>query len=259
MLLDKSANVNLFDRSGYTPLFWSSLNGSAEVSKMLINKGANPSPPSSGPQQLPSAAVEGGHDEVLTALLDKEGRPDQINVHNRTALHTASAGGHISIARLLLSTGAKPDTPDRYGRTPLFYAVCGGHIDMVRLLLMLPGVDKCRLDVWGRAPALEAQEREFHEINQLLCGNCEKVESGVESSIESDMAPSSTGEKASQFCDVCLRGISDEEEYYSCEDLNVCKRCPPVQTNSCPLCGNQLEERVCRNPVTPFWEQCVCM
>jgi ankyrin repeat protein len=264
MLLDKAALVNVFDRFGCTPLFWSSLNGQETVSRLLLNKGANPNPPSSGPQPLPSATTEGGHDAALRALLEKESNPEQFNVYHQTAFHMASAGGHISMATLLLSAGAKPDTPDRYGRTPLFNAVCGGHSDMVQLLLGLPDVDKCRPDIWGLTPALEAQRRGLHEINRLL--NSKNVESGMESITESSaeptVEPQSTGQKRFRFCDVCLRGILEGEECYSCDYFQTCKFCPPVQTKSCPLCGNELVKAIYRLPKTSFadlFESCVCM
>ncbi|CAG8895583.1 unnamed protein product [Penicillium egyptiacum] len=257
MLLDKAANINVFDRFGCTPLFWSSLNGHETVSRLLLNKGATLNPPSSGPQLLPSATTEGGHDVTLRALLGKESNSKQFNIYHRTALHMAAAGGHIPMATLLLSAGAKSDIPDRYGRTPLFNAVCGGHSDMVQLLLGLPDVDKSRPDIWGLTPPLEAQKRGFHEISLLLNSESENVDSGVEPIVK----PEST-EQRPRFCDVCLRGLLEEEVYYSCDYFYTCKFCPPAQTKSCPLCGNKLVKAIYRSPTTSIlevFESCVCM
>lgn len=261
MLLEKAVKVDAFDLSGRTPLFWSSLGGHETVLRLLLNKGANPNPnPScSGPQQLPSANIEGGHDVALRTMFEEQSNPDQFNVYHRTAFHMVSAIGHTSMARLLLSAGAKPDTPDRYGRTPLFNAVCGGHLDMVRLLLGLPEVDGCRPDIWGLTPALEAQKRELHEIKSLLNGKSEKLKADREPSAESSKEPPSVEQKDYRFCDVCLGGLPEEEEFYSCDYFKVCRFCPPVQTNSCPICGNQLEKEIYKPPPTSFEELCVCM
>lgn len=259
MLLEKATKVDIFDLYGRTPLFWSSLGGLESVSRMLLKKGANPNPPCPGPQQLPSANIEGGHEVALRTLFEEQSNPDQFNVYHRTALHMASAGGNTSIARLLLSAGAKPDIPDHYGRAPLFNAVCGGHLDMVQLLLGVPEVDGCRPDIWGLTPALEAQKRELHEIKCLLDGKTEKLKAGRETSAETNMEPPSVEQKDYRFCDVCLGGLPEEEEFYSCDYFNVCRFCPPAQTSSCPICGNQLEKKIYKPPPASLEERCVCM
>jgi hypothetical protein len=159
----------------------------------------------------------------------------------------ASARGRTSIVRLLLSAGAKPDTPDRYGRTPLFNAVCGGHPDMVQLLLSLPDVDKDHTDVWGLTSALEAQKRELHEIHSLLCGKGEGVESNAEAPYEEEKG----------FCGVCLGRFLDEEVFYGCKYFDICRFCPPVETNNCPVCGTKLERNM-YNPIFPRLGRNVC-
>ncbi|KAJ5212611.1 uncharacterized protein N7498_004257 [Penicillium cinerascens] len=257
MLLDKAAKVNVFDLFGQTPLFWSSLGGHESVSGLLLNKDANPNPnpPCSGPQQLPSANIEGGHEVALRALFEEQSSPDQFNVYHRTAFHMVSAIGHTSMARLLLSAGAKPDTPDRYGRTPLFNAVCGGHSDMVQLLLDLPGVDGSRPDIWGLTPALEARKRKLREIRGLLNGKIGNLEAGRESSAESSEEPSAKSSAKSSaesrakssvespsvaqdddgFCDICLGRLSEEKEFYSCDYLKLEKEIYKPPSTSTPL------------------------
>ncbi|KAJ5151324.1 uncharacterized protein N7482_010576 [Penicillium canariense] len=259
MILDKAAKLDVFDLMGHTPLFMSTWRGHETVSRLLLNKGANPSPPGSGPQQLPSAIVEGGHQVAVRTLFEEDSNPDEFNVYRRTALHMASASGNTSIARLLLSAGAEPGTTDRYGRTPLFYAVCGGHLDMVQLLLDLPKIDRCRPDIWGLTPAVEAEKRELHKIKRLLDSKAPKLNPGGESSAESSVDSPSLEPKSHRFCDVCLGRLSDEETYYSCEYFNICRFCPPVQTNSCPVCGNQLVKRTNTPPTPTLAEICVCM
>ena len=251
MLLEKAAKINVFDLFGCAPLSWSSFHGHTALSRLLLDRGANLNTPSSGPQPLASSPTQGGHEVASRVFLEKESNPDYFNIYQRTAFHMASAGGHTSTATFLLSAGAKPDVPDRYGRTPLFSAVCGCHEDTVQMLLGLPDVDKSRHDIWGLSPALEAQGRGLHEINRLL--------GGEDKDVESDMQPQSAEQKNSRFCDVCLRGIFEGEEYYSCDYFRTCKFCPPGETKSCPICGNELAKAIYRSPAVPFSELFECL
>jgi ankyrin repeat protein len=76
MLLDNHAKVDVSDRSGYTPLLWAAYSGHEALVRLLLDRGANPNPPSFGSQQLPSVAAESGHDAFLKTLIEQEGNPD---------------------------------------------------------------------------------------------------------------------------------------------------------------------------------------
>lgn len=196
--------------------------------------------------------VEGGHDGAARASLKQGSNPD-VNFLSRTPLHMASAEGHISEASLLIAAGARPDIPDRFGRTPLFAAVCGGHLDMVRFLIGLPGVKKYCSDVWGLTPAMVAKKMGMRKIHKLLRETSEAENSNPETWVT--LPPRNL---SSQFCDICLRRFSKEAEYYNCECFNICRFCPPAETNSCAVCGNQLVKSVLLPPrITE--DSCVCM
>lgn len=55
---------------------------------------------------------------------------------------------------------------------------------------------------------------------------------------------------SNQFCDICLRRFSLETERYQCEHFDICRFCPPAETNSCPVCGNQLVKSIVLPPTT---------
>jgi len=103
LLLDYGADVNTADRFGWSLLHYTAYNDKANMTKMLLEKGANPN------------IVE---------------RTD-----GRTPLHYAAAlPGQKTIAEILLAHGANMDTRDWYGKTPLSLAKEAGHTEIVELL-----------------------------------------------------------------------------------------------------------------------------
>ena len=55
--------------------------------------------------------------------------------HDRTALHLASQGGHADVVAALLSAGALPDATDAGGRTALHFACASGHARVAEQLI----------------------------------------------------------------------------------------------------------------------------
>jgi len=103
LLLDYGARVNTADRFGWSLLHYTAYNDKTNMTKMLLEKGANPN------------IVE---------------RTD-----GRTPLHYAAAlPGQKTIAEILLAHGANMDTRDWYGKTPLSLAKENGHTEIVELL-----------------------------------------------------------------------------------------------------------------------------
>jgi hypothetical protein len=110
------------------------------------------------------------------------------------------------------------------------------------MLLKYPGVDGCRKDVWGITPFLEAQKRGLHKISILFQSRDEED--------NSNPRPAPTSHSPSLIkgsCDVCGEIICDEEFYVctsACEDrpFDICRFCPPVEKNRCPVCGHQLRK-----------------
>jgi ankyrin repeat protein len=85
MLIDAGANVNLQDKWGKTSLHWAAFYGQVEIVRMLIGAGANV-----------NLQTNGGW----------------------TPLHWAARRGEVEIARMLIDAGARKDIPNEDGNLP---------------------------------------------------------------------------------------------------------------------------------------------
>jgi TonB family protein len=79
-------------------------------------------------------AVEGGHDEIVEALLEAGAGVDRQDEAGETALHLAAHHGRASAARLLLEAGADFGLRDAEGRTPLYRAIEHRHAEVIEEL-----------------------------------------------------------------------------------------------------------------------------
>lgn len=102
VLLDYGADVNGADHWGWSLLHYTSSGGYADMTKMLLEKGANPN------------IVE--------------------RTEGRTPLHYVALWGKKTVAEILLAHGANVDTRDWFGKTPLSLAKEGGHTEIIELL-----------------------------------------------------------------------------------------------------------------------------
>lgn len=53
-------------------------------------------------------AAEGGHAEVMAALIEAGANPESLDSNGTTPLHDAAYGGHVDTVKVLLRARAKP-------------------------------------------------------------------------------------------------------------------------------------------------------
>ena len=102
LFLDKGADPNKADMSGFTPLHRSALEGHTYVVQLLLEQGAEPN-----------------RKTVIT---------------QSTPLHWAALMGHLDVVKLLLDGGANRSMTDNKGKTSIQYAVREGYSEVIQLL-----------------------------------------------------------------------------------------------------------------------------
>jgi len=115
VLLVAGANVRATSRLGrYTPLHVASQNGAAVVVKALLERGAEPSTPTSTGATALMLAAQAGEIEAAVALLDAGADPNAVeSAHGQSALMFAAAFDRADVVRTLVARGAKADATSK--------------------------------------------------------------------------------------------------------------------------------------------------
>lgn len=137
LLLDNKADPKVQDRQGRSALLRAvvALPGSLEITKFLLEKGADINMADGrGTTPLMSAAHWGS--EAITDVLLRHGaKPDLQDQEGRTALIIAAHTDiYAPIVKLLLEHGADPDLQDKQGDSALDHAIRGNAAENIRLL-----------------------------------------------------------------------------------------------------------------------------
>lgn len=93
-----------------------------------------------------------GHAEVTLLLLEKGAEVNSTGIDGGTPLIFAVGGGHLDVTKVLLEKGAKVDLPGGNGETPVHLAAARGHREIYKLLLVKGAklqILKNRVDVLG--------------------------------------------------------------------------------------------------------------
>ena len=150
-LLADGSDVDETDYVLGTALHIAALDGSEEIARILIRKGADVDAASELQDNRPlHLAAEFGGASMLALLLDNGATVDARNDIQRTPLMNAAVAANVEAVRLLLDRGA--DIEAREGGhedTPLIAASFRGHLDIVKLLIA-NGADIHATDREGR-------------------------------------------------------------------------------------------------------------
>lgn len=171
-LLEQTINLNATDSQGRTALTAAVAGNHLEVSKLLIDAGADPNLQDKQFNNALLLTGETGNVAILKEVL--RAKPD-LSLTNRfggTALIPAADRGHVDYVRELLKTEINVNHINKLGWTALLEAVILGdggasHTEIVRLLLDA-GADAQIADKDGVTALEHAQTRGYTEIIRLL-------------------------------------------------------------------------------------------
>ena len=144
--------TNLRDHEGYTPLFYSVVNGHVDIVKLLLTPAKKNTVDVTDEQLKPylattfedsdlqetllALACSYGHKPIAELFISVGSDVNYIDENNETPLHHCCRHGYEDCIRLLLSKGARHDLPGALtGWTPIFYCASNGFDDCIRLLI----------------------------------------------------------------------------------------------------------------------------
>jgi len=136
LLESPAIDLHRSDSAGLTPILTAATVGNAEIIRMLLKKGADPSladPSGSFPIHL---TAMGGYTEACRILVeDGKSLVAARNEDRWTPLHLAVQGGHLETATYLCGAHAPVNASNADGVTPLLLSAFLNNNDMARLLI----------------------------------------------------------------------------------------------------------------------------
>lgn len=133
-LLARGADVNARNTLGSSALTWAT-NDVAKV-RLLLDRGANVNVVSKpGRTPLLVATMDDASADVVRLLMARGADVHASDKLQATALHTAAVAADIETLRVLLDAKLDVNARDAAGFTPLMVAVANGSLDAVKLLL----------------------------------------------------------------------------------------------------------------------------
>jgi len=176
-LLERGAELTVQAHDELIPLRAASLGGHTEAIRVLLGHGVDMTAQNNyalPPLLLASLA---GHVEVVRILLEHGADATTRNSGGLTSLHMASFGGHARVVRILLQHGADSTTRDGGAWTSLHLASLGGNVEVARLLLER-GADAEARNRRGKTPLHCAAVRGHMEVVCFL------LERGVDVTVQ---------------------------------------------------------------------------
>lgn len=132
----EGADLHARDEDDRNALHLACLHGHRAVAAWLLEQGLDVDDASNALKETPLLlAAQGGHEELLEALLDAGARLDAVDWNGRNALHLAAWCNRHHLMDNLLDRGFDPDAVDAMGSTPLHLAAERGHLPAMQLLL----------------------------------------------------------------------------------------------------------------------------
>ncbi|VDH97454.1 Hypothetical predicted protein [Mytilus galloprovincialis] len=135
LLLDKNANVNLYNTNNISPLLMASQNGHTDIVKLLLERNPDINLCHINGSSPLLQASHYGHTDIVNLLLERNPDVNLCNKDGCSPMLQAIQNGHTDIVKLLLERNPDVNLCDNYENSPLIQASYNGHTDIVILLL----------------------------------------------------------------------------------------------------------------------------
>ncbi|TYT26079.1 hypothetical protein FZO89_07305 [Luteimonas viscosa] len=155
LLRDASADLDVQNHEGLTPLGVACVAGNWRLARFLLERGAKPGVEGGTPALVAAASGDEDDPAGVQLLLRHKAKVDARDRDGRTALHVAALQGHAEITAALLDAGADVHARDARESTPLLEAARGAGAATFEALLAAKA-DPHALDAEGRHALLLA-------------------------------------------------------------------------------------------------------
>ena len=150
--------VNALDGKSDTPLIRAVDHGHLDVASCLIDQGARVNHVGSRARTALHVACFDGKEELAQLLLERGADPALVDEDGETAVNGACFHGRVGVVGCLLRHGGSPiDLPDRLGYTPLHSAALEGYLEVVNLVIQA-GADPTISQRDGTTPLTSARK-----------------------------------------------------------------------------------------------------
>ncbi|MFV1919377.1 ankyrin repeat domain-containing protein [Sphingomonas sp. MJ1 (PH-R8)] len=134
-LVKAGADVDGYDRRGFTPLILAAYNGQKEAVEALLERGADPCKPDAGQGNTAQMGVAfKGDDAIAARLLKTDCDVNARNKAGQTALMMAALFSRTAQVDLLVAAGADASIADATGRTAASVAAAQGNTALAAAL-----------------------------------------------------------------------------------------------------------------------------
>jgi len=165
--VDENGKSNSYIQDFFTPLTASARTGNLEITKFLIDKGANINFKKRGVSVPFLAAAQGGNIDIVKLFLEKGANVNYIDEGHGSALMSAAREGKTNVINFLLKEGANINAINNGQGNALMCAARHGQVETTKLLLN-KGADVNAINN-GQGSALMCAARHGHEdVAELL-------------------------------------------------------------------------------------------
>jgi|GEM_PF-5323299 len=119
----------------FTLLHFAANFGDTNVTKLLLEEGANIDIKDQNKNTPLHLAASNGHTDIVKLLMEKEPDLSVVNKEGNTSLHLAASNGHTDIVKLLVGKGSDLSAVNKDGGTPLQIAFYNNHTEIVKYLM----------------------------------------------------------------------------------------------------------------------------